>query len=144
MNSHYDNSLIKYANGLKINHTVISDLFYYIENINAHFPFVGERINFSKLNNTKFVDSDQENISFDIANFIKGLLEEKICSNDDVVIYIGDSLTNNGYEFNLNDILKIAPFLVREIPQHHYLLFKDFKKIIYISLENEIKFGVIN
>ena len=117
---------------------------YCIENINTHFPFVGGRINFSQLNNTKFVDSDHENISFDATNFIKSLLDNRICRNDDVVIYVGDSLTNNGYEFCLNDLLKIIPFIVREIPQHHYVLFKDFKKIIYISFENEIKFGVIN
>ena len=101
-------------------------------------------INFRLLNNTKFVDSDQEHISFDAVNFIKSLLDKRICRSDDVVIYIGDSLTNNGYEFYLNDLLKIIPFLVSKIPQHHYVLFKDFKKIIYISFENEIRFGVIN
>ena len=124
MNSSYDNSLIEYAD--------------------TYFPFVGERINFRLLNNTKFVDSDQEHISFDAVNFIKSLLDKRICRSDDVVIYIGDSLTNNGYEFYLNDLLKIIPFLVSKIPQHHYVLFKDFKKIIYISFENEIRFGVIN
>ena len=145
MNSSYDNSLTKYADDLAINYNkLISDMSYCIENINTHFPFVGGRINFSQLNNTKFIDSDQENISFDAVNFIKSLLDNRICRNDDVVIYMGDSLTNNGYEFCLNDLLKIIPFIVREIPQHHYVLFKGFKKIIYISFENEIKFGVIN
>lgn len=144
MNSSYDNSLTKYADGMAISYKLISDLSYCMENINTHFPFVGGRINFSLLNDTKFVDSNHENISFDATNFIKSLLDNRICRNDDVVIYMGDSLTNNGYEFCLNDLLKIIPFIVREIPQHHYVLFKDFKKIIYISFENEIKFGVIN
>ncbi|MDC1832727.1 hypothetical protein [Bacteroides uniformis] len=144
MNSSYDNSLTEYADELAINYKLISDISYCIENINTYFPFVGERINFRLLNNTKFVDSDQEHISFDAVNFIKSLLDKRICRSDDVVIYIGDSLTNNGYEFYLNDLLKIIPFLVSKIPQHHYVLFKDFKKIIYISFENEIRFGVIN
>lgn len=112
MNSSYDNSLTKYADGMAISYKLISDLSYCTENINTHF--------------------------------IKSLLDNRRCRNDDVVIYMGDSLTNNGYEFCLNDLLKIIPFIVREIPQHHYVLFKDFKKIIYISFENEIKFGVIN
>ena len=141
MNNYYDNILIKYVEKQKINYTVISNLSYYIENLSKHFLFAGGQIDFSNLNNNKFVKSDQRNISFDAANFIKKLIEEKICSKEDVIIYIGDSLTENGYEFYLNDLLKIIPFSVKEIPQHHYLLSKDFEKIICISFENEIEFG---
>ena len=141
MNNYYDNILIKYVEEQKISYTVISNLSYYIENLSKHFLFAGGQIDFSNLNNNKFVKSDQRNISFDAANFIKKLIEEKICSKEDVIIYIGDSLTENGYEFYLNDLLKIIPFLVKEIPQHHYLLSKDFEKIICISFENEIEFG---
>ncbi|RXE61564.1 hypothetical protein ED375_09355 [Muribaculaceae bacterium Isolate-004 (NCI)] len=143
MNSHYDNILIKYAEGRKINYTVISDLSNYVEYMNNHLPFMGERIDFSKLNNTRFVESDQGNISFDAIIFIKSLVDDRICWENDAVIYIGDSLTNNGYEFDLNDLLKIIPFIVTEIPQHHYLLFKDLKKIILISFENVMEFGTI-
>lgn len=141
MNNYYDNILIKYVEEQKINYAIISNLSYYIETLSKHFLFAGGRIDFSNLNNNKFVKSDQRNISFDAANFIKKLIEEKICSKEDVIIYIGDSLTENGYEFYLNDLLKIIPFLVKEIPQHHYLLSKDFEKIICISFENEIEFG---
>ena len=141
MNNYYDNILIKYVEEQKINYTIISNLSYYIENLSKHFLFAGGRIDVSNLNNNKFVKSDQRNISFDAANFIKKLIEEKICSKEDVIIYIGDSLTENGYEFYLNDLLKIIPFLVKEIPQHHYLLSKDFEKIICISFENEIELG---
>ena len=144
MNNYYDNILIKYVEKQKINYTVISNLSYYIENLSKHFLFVGERLDFNNLSNHKFVKSEQRDISFDAVNFIKKLIEEKICSKDDAIIYIGDSLTENGYEFYLNDLLKIVPFLVNEIPQHHYFLSKDFKKIIYISFENEIEFGDVS
>lgn len=144
MNSYYDNILIKSVEEQKINYTVISNLSYYIENLSKHFLFVGERLDFNNLSNHKFVKSEQRDISFDAVNFIKKLIEEKICSKDDTIIYIGDSLTENGYEFYLNDLLKIVPFLVNEIPQHHYFLSKDFKKIIYISFENEIEFGDVS
>ena len=144
MNSYYDNILIKSVEEQKINYTVISNLSYYIENLSKHFLFVGERLDFNNLSNHKFVKSEQRDISFDAVNFIKKLIEEKICSKDDVIIYIGDSLTENGYELYLNDLLKIVPFLVNEIPQHHYFLSKDFKKIIYISFENEIEFGGVS
>ena len=144
MNSYYDNILIKSVEEQKINYTVIANLSYYIENLSKHFLFVGERLDFNNLSNHKFVKSEQRDISFDAVNFIKKLIEEKICSKDDAIIYIGDSLTENGYEFYLNDLLKIVPFLVNEIPQHHYFLSKDFKKIIYISFENEIEFGGVS
>ena len=144
MNNYYDNILIKDVEKQKINYTVISNLSYYIENLSKHFLFVGERLDFNNLSNHKFVKSEQRDISFDAVNFIKKLIEEKICSKDDAIIYIGDSLTENGYEFYLNDLLKIVPFLVNEIPQHHYLLSKDFKKIICISFENEIEFGEVS
>lgn len=144
MNSYYDNILIKFVEEQKINYTIISNLSYYIENLSKHFLFVGERLDFNNLSNHKFVKSEQRDISFDAVNFIKKLLKEKMCSKDDAIIYIGDSLTENGYEFYLNDLLKIVPFLVNEIPQHHYFLSKDFKKIIYISFENEIEFGDVS
>lgn len=144
MNNYYDNVLIEYVEEQKINYTVISNLSYYMENLSKHFPFIGERIDFSSLKNNKFVKSDQRNISFDASKFIKNLIEEGLCSKDDVIIYVGDSLTENGYEFYLSDLLKIVLFLVNEIPQHHYFLFKDFKKIMYISFENEIEFGEVS
>lgn len=144
MNNYYDNLLIKYVESRKINYKVISNTSDYIENINNCFPFVGERIDFSKLNDAEYVKSDQENISYDSIHFIENLIDKKICSKDDVIIYIGDSLTENGYELYLSDLLKIITFLVSEIPQHHYLLFKDFKKIIYISFEDEIEFGEVS
>lgn len=122
---------------------MIADLSYYIEKLRTRFPFVGSRINFNNLNSNIYLKSDQKNISVDATSFIENLIEEKKCSKDDVIIYIGDSLTENGYEFYLNDLLKIIPFLVNEIPQHHYLIFKDLEKIIYISFENDVEFAEI-
>ena len=82
-------------------------------------------------------------ITFAPITFIQKLIEEKIFSKEDEIIYIGDSLTEVGYEFYLKDLVKVIPFIIDEIPQHHYFLSKDFKKIIYISFENEIEFGEV-
>lgn len=143
MNNYYDNILTKSVEEQKINYTVISNFSYYIEYLSKSFPFVGGRLDFSNLNNYKYVKSEQKRISFDTVNFIKKLIEDKIYCKNDAIIYIGDSLTENGYEFYLKDLLKIIPFLVEELPQHHYILSKDLKKIIYISFEDEIEFGEI-
>ena len=60
------------------------------------------------------------------------------------IIYIGDSLTENGYEFYVHDLLKIIPYLMNDIPQHHYFVSDDATKLIYVSFENEIYFGECN
>ena len=72
-------------------------------------------------------------------NFIQKLIEEKIFSKEDEIIYIGDSLTEVGYEFYLKDLVKVIPFIIDEIPQHHYFLSKDFKKDYLYIIENEIE-----
>jgi hypothetical protein len=143
MNNFYDNLLIKNVEEQNITYTVISNLSYYMEDLSKHFHFIGSRIDFSSLHNYKLVKSDQGKVSFDVVNFIQKLIEEKIFSKEDEIIYIGDSLTEVGYEFYLKDLVKVIPFIIDEIPQHHYFLSKDFKNIIYISFENEIEFGEV-
>jgi len=89
MNNFYDNLLIKNVEEQNINYTVISNLSYYMENLSKHFPFIGSRIDFSSLHNYKLVKSDQGKVSFDVVNFIQKLIEEKIFSKEDEIIYIG-------------------------------------------------------
>lgn len=141
MNNYYDSILIEFIEERGINYTLIPNPSYYVENINKNFPFTGGRIDFNTLNDTKIKISNSKNLSFDAIKFIKDLIANESCSRDDDVICIGDSLTENGYKFSLNDLLKILPFIVKEIPQHHYFTFSNFEKIIYISFENEIIFG---
>lgn len=137
------NNIIYFISFLKTTLFRFADYTYYMENLSKHFPFIGSRIDFSSLHNYKLVKSDQGKVSFDVVNFIQKLIEEKIFSKEDEIIYIGDSLTEVGYEFYLKDLVKVIPFIIDEIPQHHYFLSKDFKKIIYISFENEIEFGEV-
>lgn len=141
MNNYYDKILIEFLEERGVNYTLIPDPSYYIENINKKFPFIGGRIDFNKLSDNKIKISNPQDISFDAIKFIKNLITNESCSRDDDVVYIGDNLTENGYKCSLNDSLKIIPLLVKEIPQHHYFIFSNFKKIIYISFENEIGFG---
>ncbi|MCE9042996.1 hypothetical protein [Parabacteroides distasonis] len=141
MNNYYDKILIELLEERGVNYTLIPDPSYYIKNINKKFPFIGGRIDFNKLSDNKIKISNPKDISFDAIKFIKNLITNESCSRNDDVVYIGDNLTENGYKCSLNDSLKIIPLLVKEIPQHHYFIFSNFKKIIYISFENEIGFG---
>ena len=98
MNNFYDNLLIKNVEEQNITYTVIFKPFLLYGNLSKHFPFIGSRIDFSSLHNYKLVKSDQGKVSFDVVNFIQKLIEEKIFSKEDEIIYIGDSLTEVGYE----------------------------------------------
>ena len=103
MNNYHDNILIRSAEEKKINYTVIPNLSNYIGNLKKHIPIIGERLELSKLNNYKYIKAKQRDISFEAINLIKGLIEARVYRKDDTIIYIGDSLTENGYEFYLKD-----------------------------------------
>ena len=144
MNSFYDNELIVCLNDSEIERfLVISDTSDYIDKINSNFNFLNGRINFIELNNNRYMGSNQNNISTDIVCFINGLIQDGLCEKNERIIYIGDSLINNGYEFYLYDLIKILPYLVNEIPQHHYFFSINEMKIIFVSFENEIYFGIL-
>lgn len=142
MNSYYDKLIIDHIKELGINCKVISDPSAICAVINNKFPFQGERIDFRRLNNSKFFQSYNDNtLSGDTVSFIKTLLEGKRLEEEDTFIHVGDGLTENGYELSVKDLLRIIPFIINDVPQHHYLITKDFKKIIFISYECALEFG---
>ncbi|MDE6577654.1 MAG: hypothetical protein K2J82_11300 [Muribaculaceae bacterium] len=142
MDSYYDKLVIDHIEELGINCKVISDPSAICAVINNKFPFQGERIDFSRLKNNKFYQSaDSNSLSSDTVGFIKTLLEEKRLDEEDTFIYVGDGLTENGYELSVKELLRIIPSIIKDVPQHHYLITKDFKKIIFISFEYALEFG---
>lgn len=143
MGNYYDKILTNYIDRQSIDCKIISDTSFYVERVNRLFPFSGGRIDFSVLNNQRFIYSDQSSISDDTIKLIKGLIKENLCTEDETIIHIGDNLTENGYEFYIKDLIKVLPFLLCEIPQHHYILFNCCKKILFVSFENEVGFGTI-
>lgn len=142
MSNYYDNELLEHLTTIGIEKfTVISTPNNYIESINKNFPFKGGKVDFVGLKNMRYVESDQSSISTDVVHFVSTLIHDDVCRKNERIVYVGDSLTDNGYEFYLYDLLKILPYLVNEIPQHHYFLFNGSMKLIYVSFENEIQFG---
>lgn len=91
----------------------------------------------------KYCESTQDNISIDVVHFVNELILDNVCEKSERLVYVGDSSTETGYDFYLYDLLKVLPYLVNEIPQHHYFLFKDCKKLICVSFENKIHFGML-
>lgn len=143
MSSYYDNELTSYLNSIEIkDFTIISQINSIVELIMKNFRFENGRVFFTGLKNEKYIKSNSSNISTDAVSFINELIQESICNRNERIIYVGDNLTEYGYGFYLYDLLKVIPYLVNDIPQHHYFLFEDATKLVYVSFENEIQFGM--
>lgn len=143
MNDYYDEELISYLNSMGMsNFKIISETDNFVELMMNQFRFKYGRVFFTGSKNEKYMKSNMDSISVDVVSFINDLIKEKICNLDEKIIYIGDDLTKQGYELYLYDLLKVIPYLVNEIPQHHYFLFNDASKLIYVSFEHDIQFGM--
>lgn len=145
MGSYYDEQLLSYLNEIQMEDFAIiqPELMDYISKfMRENFYFKYGRVYFTDYQNEKSVKSDINHLSEDMILFISELLEEGSCDINEKIIYIGDSLTDYGYEFYLYNLLKVIPYLMNNIPQHHYFLFRDGTKLMYASFENEIQFGM--
>lgn len=143
MNSYYDNELISYLSEVDIrDYKIISQTNSIVELMMKNFCFKYGRAYLKGFKNERYIRSNNNNISKDAILFLNELMRENICNENEKTVYIGDDLTEYGYEFYLYDLLKIIPYLLDDIPQHHYFLFDDASKLLYISFENEIQFGM--
>lgn len=143
MSDYYDGELISYLNSIDIsNFIIISEIDNIVELMMKKFRFKYGRVLFTGSKNEKYMKSNSADISADVVSFINDLIKEKICNLDEKIIYIGDNLTKYGYEFYLYDLLRVIPYLVDSIPQHHYFLFNNASKLIYVSFEHDIQFGM--
>jgi hypothetical protein len=140
----YDNELIEHINeqGIKCDF-FISKHQNSVAVMEQNFCFRHGRVDFTGYKNERYVKSTAESLAMDAVRFVDGLVQENICSHNEKITYIGDNLTENEYEFYMRDILKILPFLMNAIPQHHYFLFEGTTRLIFISFENELQFGMI-
>lgn len=143
MNSYYDNELISYLDGIEFkNYKIIFETNSVVKLMMKNFCFKYGRAYLKGLKNERYIKSNSNNVSSDTVLFLNELIRENICNENEKVIYIGDDLTKYGYEFYLYDLLKIIPYLLNDIPQHHYFLFGNATKLLYISFENQIQFGM--
>ncbi len=143
MESYYDNDLISYLKTIGIkDYKIIPQTDDIVELIMKNFNFKYGRVDFTGFKNEKYKESDSSNLATDVVSFINKLIQENICDTSEKIIFIGDDLTKYGYEFYLYDLLKVISYLVNDIPQHHYFLFEDGTKLLFVSFENQIQFGM--
>ena len=141
--SNYDRDFINMSktilteNDLKI---INSD--FYFDLINDKYPFMGNRIDFKKLNNNKYYKLDDTNVLNEASKIILNIINENNLNTEERIVYIGDSLTEQAYEFKLKNLVILLPFIL-DIPQHHYFIPQNFAWCLTISFENDLEFGVL-
>lgn len=119
-------------------HENIEDI---ISEIEANYTMGFNGIDWDKKKPLFFIDFNSEakllekidNEFVEILNVFPELLNEKL-------VFIGDNLTELGYEVSLKDFIRLKNFFL-SIPQHIYLWFPNIKKCINITFENELIFG---
>jgi hypothetical protein len=119
-------------------HENIEDI---ISEIEANYTMGFNGIDWDKKKPLFFIDFNSEakllekidNEFVEIINIFPELLNEKL-------VFIGDNLTELGYEVSLKDFIRLKNFFL-SIPQHIYLWFPNIKKCINITFENELIFG---
>ena len=139
----YDEDLIKYLKDIGfINYRIIPQPSKTVETIARDFPVKHGRVYLDGLREERYIKSSESTLATDTAYLVNELIQTGICRADEKVIYIGDNLIENEYEFSLSDLQKFLPYLIDNIPQHHYFLFDCETKLIFVSFESEIQFGI--
>ncbi len=138
----YDDEFISYLSTTNVTtYQIIENTDGIVDFIMENFRFQNGRVYLEEGESARYIQSDGSKISRDSQWFINKLISQGLCDVNEKVIYVGDSLTECGYEFYVHDLLKVITYLMEEIPQHHYFLFGDKSKLMYVSFENEIQFG---
>lgn len=140
--TYYDTEFISSVKEiLDKNNIEIVDADFYIEKINEIFPFIGSKIDFSKLKKNKYIVLEKK-ILEEATSFINSIIQENKLDLREHLIYVGDGLTGKAYKFYLRDLTNILPYIL-DIPQHHYIISEKYSWGLNISFENEISFGML-
>ncbi|AWI36918.1 hypothetical protein BA81_15746 [Bacillus safensis FO-36b] len=111
----------------------------YLDLIEQKFVFAVSKINWLQTNKHHSKSSNNESLLSDAPLFITEL-KEKYLANDLQVIYIGDNLTEFGYQFELKHLKELLVYFL-DIPQHHYFISLEGDWCICLSFENYLDFG---
>lgn len=136
----YDDELVEdlVLNGLSKCVEIIKKPESYLNLMEQKFEFNGSKIDWLKTTKHYSKKSSNESLLTDAYLFITEL--KKNLKSNAHVIYIGDNLTEFGYQFEIKDIEKILVYFL-DIPQHHYFIPLEGDWCLCISYENYLDFG---
>lgn len=137
----YDDELVKdlVLNELNKCVKIIKNPEPYLDLIEQKFKFNGSKIDWFETNKHYSKESNNESLIIDAIQFITDL-KEKYLNNNVQVMYLGDGLTEFGYQFEIKDIEQLLVYFLA-IPQHHYFIPLDGDWCLCVSYENYLDFG---
>lgn len=141
METNYDKELLHELKEVDINVTIHKNIDFFLNSISNNYPMGFSGIDWDMKKPLFYIDFETETNLFEN---LEGELSKilKICPelNSENLVFIGDNLTEFGYEISLNNFIKFKKNFL-SIPQHIYMWFPKIKKCINITFENEIIFG---
>jgi len=111
----------------------------FLDLIEQKFDFAGSKIDWLQTNKHHSKSSNHASLLSDALLFITEL-KERYLANNLQVIYIGDNLTEFGYQFELRHLEELLVYFL-DIPQHHYFISLEGDWCICISFEDYLDFG---
>lgn len=117
----------------------VGDSLLYFEKLEAGYPVVGSKIEWSKLSGSieRFASNDALEMR-EFLEFFDEVVEGMRLSGD--VIYMGDGLTDSALSGDIECFREVLPLLL-ETPQHHYLVAEDFSWCMCFTMEGGMAFG---
>ena len=139
MKNYYDIELHRELSKILKNDFVVDDIYPYFDKMNKLFPVKFDRYHLEKLHNYEILRWDGINYD-DLSLFIHNVIKENRINEEEIVIYLGDNLSDYAYIFLLRDLNKIIHKLL-SIPEQHYIINSNMSWCIFISLENDVEFA---
>ncbi|MHC8372942.1 hypothetical protein ACYZT2_19770 [Pseudomonas sp. MDT1-85] len=134
--SYFDEELEKELSELNVDYKKLEKEKHdsFVFEINKKVQFSGSKISWSSLKNSISYDKDEHSIK---------LIAEKIKSLNEIeIIFIGDSLIDNAYQVNTENLERTLN-VFSEVPQHTYFFSNSLNWIGCINAEGYIDFGEI-
>lgn len=117
-----------------------SDQFF--ERLEGEYPVFGSKIDWDNTINSFEMccgNMDRNYVNKKFLDFFNYIININNITGD--VIYIGDGLTDFTLFCSMSKMKEIVPYLVENIPHHHYWISFDFSWCISYTMEGDMAFG---
>ena len=110
----------------------------YFWELGQSYPTFGSKIDWGKIENSVVKDETEEGCDEQFVSFFKIVSLENQFKGECIVI--GDSAVNKALRMDINTLESVLLSIVK-IPQHHYILARDFSWCMTYTMEREMTFG---
>lgn len=131
----YDEKIVRYLNNDlgNLNFRLIYNSDYLFSELMTYYPVLGSKIDWSKVEG-----AIEEKLPSDGVDFFNRMKER--FSLEGIATYVGDGVTEIAVESCVDCMAKILSGVI-DIPQHHYVIGRNYSWCICITMEGDVDFG---